>query len=291
MTPRSGGCRRWYRSTSWSDRRGSSTIDSSVTSARSSSTTSTRGRTPRWSTSSSISGSASGSPPTRFAEARNRGYQLGNARRPPLAPDTAVVTGAGRGDEGHVPLRGVHPRLPPHRAERNHAGTAPGGDPLSRLPDRSDRRPPLRRNVSPAHRPHRPRPRVRRDDVQLPWHGHERGRLLTAGMGRRPAHGDRLRRRRDVTVRRRARSARTRAGRSRSASLPTIPACAAPPCSARGPTSTTGPTIPGGSSNTPATSVRSRRRVSHRRSRNGAGRSGASARSSAPGGSLHGRCS
>ena len=51
------------------------------------------------------------------------------------------------------------------------------------------------------------------------------------------------------------------------------------------------PTIPAGSSNTPATSVRSRRRDTHLRSRNGAGHSGASARSTAPVGSLHGRCS
>ena len=208
---------------------------------------------------------------------------------PPHAPRLrpSAVTVAMKGTFTSGPQ---HAGLPPHGAGR--AGRAPAGrDPLPRLPDRTARRPPLGRHLPPARRPRRPRPRLRGDDVQLPRHRHEHRRLLAAGVGRRPAHGDRLPRgarpsRREVVlvghehrwldrrVRRRRRAAR--AGRR--------------PAVSRGPTSTTGPTTPAGSSSTPARSGRCGRRASRRRSRSGAGRSGASARSTRPVASRRGRC-
>ena len=128
--------------------------------------------------------------------------------------------------ERHVHVRWLHARPPPRRA--GGARRAPARrDPVPRLPDRTARRPPFRRHVPAAHRPHRPRPRLRGDDVQLPRHRDQPGRLLAAGLGRRPAHGDRLPRAASARRPRSSCSARTPAGRSPSASAPTTRGCAA----------------------------------------------------------------
>ena len=167
----------------------------------------------------------------------------------------------------------------------------PRCDPLPRVPDRPARRPPLGRHVPPAHRPHRPRPRLRGDDVQLPRHRHQHGRLLAAGMGRRPAHGDRL------PVRETQPTEVVLVGTNTGGSIAICVGADDPRVravgllSARGPTSTTGPTTRAASSSTPARSAPCARRDSRPRSTSGAAPSAASARSTRPAASRRGRCS
>ena len=92
----------------------------------------------------------------------------GDARQaPPLPPPARLMRAAG--GERHLHVQRPHARPPPRRAVGPRRAP-PRRDPLPRLPDRPPRRPPLGRHVPPAHRPHRPRPRLRGDDVQLPRH-------------------------------------------------------------------------------------------------------------------------